>query len=117
MGADPNRRGTSRRWIIREAEDSLRRLGTDWMDLCQVHRYDPGTDLDETIGALTDPVRAGKVRQHRPLHLPGPGDRGTPVDGRTARPGAPASEQPPYSILVRGWRPRGCPPARGTGWA
>jgi aryl-alcohol dehydrogenase-like predicted oxidoreductase len=52
MGEDPNRRGNSRRWIIREVEDSLRRLGTDWIDLYQVHRYDPGTDL----------VRAGKVR-------------------------------------------------------
>jgi aryl-alcohol dehydrogenase-like predicted oxidoreductase len=62
MGEDPNRRGNSRRWIIREAEESLRRLGTDRIDLYQIHRYDPGTDLDETLGALTDLVRAGKVR-------------------------------------------------------
>ena len=62
MGEDPNRRGNSRRWIIREAEESLRRLGTDWIDLYQIHRYDQGTDLDETLGALTALVRAGKVR-------------------------------------------------------
>src|SRR5271154_5431559 len=60
MGVDPNQRGNSRRWIIREAEDSLRRLGTDWIDLYQIHRYDPATDIDETLGALTDLVRAGK---------------------------------------------------------
>src|SRR6266513_2667365 len=62
MGSDPNRRGNSRRWITREVEDSLRRLGTDWIDLYQVHRYDPDIDIDETLGALTDLVRAGKVR-------------------------------------------------------
>ena len=60
MGEDANRRGNSRRWIIREAEDSLRRLGTDWIDLYQIHRYDPDTDLDETLGALTDLVRGAR---------------------------------------------------------
>jgi aryl-alcohol dehydrogenase-like predicted oxidoreductase len=50
MGAGPNQRGNSRRWIIREVESSLRRLGTDWVDVYQVHRYDPGTDLDVTLG-------------------------------------------------------------------
>jgi aryl-alcohol dehydrogenase-like predicted oxidoreductase len=59
---DPNERGNSRRWIVREVENSLRRLGTDWIDLYQIHRFDPDTDLDETLGALTDLVRAGKVR-------------------------------------------------------
>src|ERR1700758_3682898 len=62
MGEDPNQRGNSRRWIIREVENSLRRLGTDHLDLYQVHRYDPDTDLDDTLGALSDLVRAGKVR-------------------------------------------------------
>jgi aryl-alcohol dehydrogenase-like predicted oxidoreductase len=62
MGEDPNQRGNSRRWIIREVENSLRRLGTDHLDLYQVHRYDPDTDLDETLGALSDLVRAGKIR-------------------------------------------------------
>ena len=62
MGEDPNRRGGSRRWIIRAVEDSLRRLGTDWIDLYQVHRPTPDTDVDETLGALTDLVQQGKVR-------------------------------------------------------
>jgi aryl-alcohol dehydrogenase-like predicted oxidoreductase len=62
MGDDPNRRGTSRRWITQAVEDSLQRLGTDRIDLYQVHRLDPATDVDETLGALSDLVRAGKVR-------------------------------------------------------
>jgi aryl-alcohol dehydrogenase-like predicted oxidoreductase len=62
MGEDPNRRGVSRRWIINAVESSLRRLGTDWIDLYQMHRPDPETDIDETLGALTDLVRQGKVR-------------------------------------------------------
>src|SRR3954469_4996110 len=62
MGEDPNRRGASRRWIVQAVEDSLRRLGTDWIDLYQVHRPDPQTDVDETLGALTELVRQGKVR-------------------------------------------------------
>ena len=62
MGEDPNQRGNSRRWIIREVENSLRRLETDYLDLYQVHRYDPDTDLDDTLGALSDLVRVGKVR-------------------------------------------------------
>src|SRR4029077_16566066 len=62
MGEGPNEGGNSRRWIIRECEASLRRLGTDWIDLYQIHRGDPEIDHDETLGALTDLVRAGKVR-------------------------------------------------------
>lgn len=62
MDDSPNRRGNSRRWIMRAAEDSLRRLGTDWIDLYQVHRPDPLTDIDETLGALSDLVQQGKVR-------------------------------------------------------
>jgi aryl-alcohol dehydrogenase-like predicted oxidoreductase len=62
MGTDPNHRGGSRRWITRAVEDSLRRLDTDYLDLYQVHRLDWDTDLDETLGALTDLVQAGKVR-------------------------------------------------------
>jgi aryl-alcohol dehydrogenase-like predicted oxidoreductase len=53
MGDDPNERGGSRRWIVREVENSIRRLGTDWIDLYQMHRPDPDTDLDETLGAIT----------------------------------------------------------------
>src|SRR5205085_2931792 len=62
MGEGHNRSGNSRRWIIQEAEASLRRLGTDWIDLYQIHRPDPFTDIDETLGALTDLIRQGKVR-------------------------------------------------------
>lgn len=58
----PLRRGASRRWIIRAVEDSLRRLDTDYLDLYQMHRPDPSTDPDETLGALSDLIRQGKVR-------------------------------------------------------
>src|SRR5918911_2308159 len=62
MGDDLNRAGNSRRWIMRAVEESLRRLGTDWIDLYQVHRPDPTTDIEETLSALTDLVRQGKIR-------------------------------------------------------
>jgi aryl-alcohol dehydrogenase-like predicted oxidoreductase len=62
MGADPNQQGSSRRWIIREVENSLRRLKTDWIDLYQVHRPHPDTDIEETFSALSDLVHQGKVR-------------------------------------------------------
>jgi len=62
MGEDPNRGGGSRRWIMTAVEDSLRRLGTDHLDLFQLHRPDPDTDIEETLSALTDLVRSGKVR-------------------------------------------------------
>src|ERR687885_431218 len=57
MGDAPNRRGNSRRWILREVEDSLRRLRTDWIDLYQIHRPEPETDIDDTLGALSELVR------------------------------------------------------------
>ena len=59
---DPNQFGNTRRWIVQEVDNSLRRLGTDWIDLYQIHRPEIDTDIDETLGALTDLVRAGKVR-------------------------------------------------------
>src|ERR1700742_640636 len=62
MGDDPNQRGNSRRWLTRALEDSLRRLGTDHVDLYQVHRPDPETDVEETLSVLTDLMRAGKIR-------------------------------------------------------
>jgi len=58
MGEDPNEYGNSRRWIMREVEASLKRLQTDWIDLYQVHRWDPWTDHEETLGALSDLVEA-----------------------------------------------------------
>ena len=58
----PNAFGNSRRWMIKEVENSLRRLKTDWIDLYQIHRPEPDTDIDQTLGALSDLVAAGKVR-------------------------------------------------------
>src|SRR5580692_10834926 len=62
MGDDPNQRGNSRRWIVTEVENSLRRLQTDWIDLYQIDRPDPDTDIEETLSALSDLIRGGKVR-------------------------------------------------------
>src|ERR1700759_4420426 len=62
MGDDPNQQGNSRRWIIKEVEASLRRLQTDHIDLYQIHRPSPDTDIEETLSALTDLMQAGKVR-------------------------------------------------------
>ena len=88
MGDDPNRRGDSRRWIVQAVEDSLRRLGTDWIDLYQVHRPDPDTDIDETLGALTDLVQQGKVRYIGSSSFSGGADRRGAVDRARAAPGA-----------------------------
>ncbi len=62
MGTDPNQQGNSRRWLVRAVEDSLRRLQTDYIDLFQIHRPAPDTDIEETLSALTDLMRAGKIR-------------------------------------------------------
>ena len=87
----------------REVENSLRRLRTDWIDLYQIHRPEADTDIDETLGALTDLVRAGKVRYIGSSTFPAEPDRRGPV-GRAERRGRErfVCEQPPYSILVRG---------------
>lgn len=62
MGEDPNQRGGSRRWIVKAVEDSLKRLGTDYIDLYQMHRFDVTTDIDEVLFTLTELVRQGKIR-------------------------------------------------------
>jgi len=62
MGDDPNQRGNSRRWITTAVENSLRRLQTDHIDLYQIHRPDPATDIEETLSALSDLIHSGKVR-------------------------------------------------------
>ncbi|HWF52421.1 MAG TPA: aldo/keto reductase [Solirubrobacteraceae bacterium] len=102
MGDDPNEFGNSRRWIIREVENSLRRLGTDWIDLYQIHRPEIGTDIDETLGALTDLVRAGKVRYIGSSTFPA--SQIVEAQWVAERRGRErfVCEQPPYSILVRG---------------
>src|SRR3954452_25333 len=102
MGTDPNMQGNSRRWIIRECENSLERLQTDYLDLYQIHRPEPDTDIDETLGALTDLVHQGKVRSL--------GSSTFPASAIVEAQGVPerrqrelfVCEQPPYSILVRG---------------
>ncbi|MFD7408109.1 aldo/keto reductase [Streptomyces sp. NPDC059866] len=101
MGDDPNQQGNSRRWLVRALEDSLRRLGTDHVDLFQIHRPAPDTDVEETLSALTDLVRAGKVRAVGSSTFPASdiveaqwvAERRGLVRFRT--------EQPPYSILNR----------------
>jgi aryl-alcohol dehydrogenase-like predicted oxidoreductase len=102
VGDDPNQQGASRRWIMTAAENSLRRLQTDYIDLYQLHRPDPGTDIEETLAALSDLIRSGKVRAI--------GASGTLPSGiieaqwAAERRGLERfrAEQPPYSILSRG---------------
>jgi aryl-alcohol dehydrogenase-like predicted oxidoreductase len=102
MGDDPNQCGNSRRWIVKEVEDSLRRLKTDWIDLYQIHRPEPDTDIDETLGALSDLVHAGKVRfigssTFQPSQIV----EAQWVAKRRERERF-VCEQPPYSLLHRG---------------
>src|SRR3954467_7435251 len=101
MGADPNRRGASRRWIVRAVEDSLRRLQTDWIDLYQLHRPDPGVDIDETLSALTDLVSQGKVRYIGHSTFPASHIVEAQSVARDRRLQRFVTEQPPYSVLVR----------------
>src|SRR3954451_19186733 len=115
MDDDPNHRGNSRRWIVREVEASLRRLGTEWIDLYQIHRPDPATDIDETLGALTDLVRQGKVRSIGSSSF----SAGQIVEAQWAARERNLerfrTEQPPYSLLVRGIELDVLPTARRHG--
>jgi aryl-alcohol dehydrogenase-like predicted oxidoreductase len=101
MGDDPNQRGNSRRWIVTEVENSLRRLQTDWIDLYQIHRPDPCTDIDETLGVLTDLVHQGKIRYIG--HSTFPVSEIVEAQWTAERRGRERfrCEQPPYSILTR----------------
>ncbi|WP_248963180.1 aldo/keto reductase [Sphaerisporangium perillae] len=102
MGDDPNQRGNSRRWIMTEVENSLRRLQTDHIDLYQIHRPDPDTDIEETLSALSDLIHSGKVRAIGSSTMPASdiieaqwvAERRGLERFRT--------EQPTYSILNRG---------------
>jgi aryl-alcohol dehydrogenase-like predicted oxidoreductase len=102
MGDDPNQFGNSRRWITTEVDNSLRRLRTDWIDLYQIHRPESDTDVDETLGALTDLVRAGKIRYFGSSTFPADQivEAQWVAERRTRE--RFVCEQPPYSILVRG---------------
>ncbi|HSS08289.1 MAG TPA: aldo/keto reductase, partial [Acidimicrobiales bacterium] len=102
MADEPNHGGNSRRWIMAEVEASLRRLQTDYIDLYQIHRPDPDTDLDETLGALSDLIHQGKVRSIGSSTFPAQ----TIVEAqwiaeRKSRERL-QTEQPPYSIFARG---------------
>jgi aryl-alcohol dehydrogenase-like predicted oxidoreductase len=101
MGEDPNQRGNSRRWITRAVEDSLRRLQTDWIDLYQIHRPEADTDIDETLGVLSDLVRQGKVRAIGSSTFPA--SQIVEAQWVAERRGRErfVCEQPPYSMLVR----------------
>jgi aryl-alcohol dehydrogenase-like predicted oxidoreductase len=102
MGDDRNRRGNSRRWIMRAVDESLRRLGTDWIDLYQIHRPEPSTAIDETLGALTDLVRAGKVRYFGSSTFPAHAIVAAQWTAQRRGRERFVCEQPPYSLLVRG---------------
>ena len=113
---DPNKRGNSRRWIIREVEDSLRRLQTDWIDLYQMHRPDPRTDVEETLGALTDLQRQARSESSAPR--PFRHTRSSRRNGSRSAAGLGVSL--PSSPRIRSWyaasRPMCCRWRRSTEW-
>ena len=101
FGENPNHRGTSRRWITEPVEGSLRRLRTDWIDLYQVGVPDPNTDSDETLGALSDLVRAGKIRSFGASKVPASAIVEAQWTAERRGHGRFRTEQPPYSLLTR----------------
>ncbi|OHV50154.1 aldo/keto reductase [Pseudofrankia sp. BMG5.36] len=114
-GDDPNQQGASRRWIVTAVENSLRRLRTDHIDLYQIHRPDPATDIEETLSALTDLIHSGKVRTIGTSAMPASdiieaqwvAERRGLERFRT--------EQPPYSLLNRGIEREALPVAQRYG--
>src|SRR6195952_4379096 len=115
MGKDPNMRGNSRRWLVREVENSLRRLQTDWIDLSRAHRPAPATDMDETLSALTDLVRAGKIRYFGSSTFPASKMVEAQWVAESRGRERFVTEQPPYSILVRGIETEVLPTAQKYG--
>ena len=101
MGEDPNRQGNSRRWLVRALDDSLRRLGTDHVDLYQLHRPAPDTDVEETLSALTDLIRAGKIRAIGTSTFPASEIVEAQWTAERRNLARFRTEQPPYSILDR----------------
>ncbi|WP_328853298.1 aldo/keto reductase [Micromonospora globbae] len=101
MGEDPNHRGNSRRWIMTAVENSLRRLQTDHLDLYQIHRPDPTVDIEETLSALSDLIRSGKVRAIGTSTFPA--SEIVETQWVAERRGLERfhTEQPPYSIVNR----------------
>lgn len=102
MGDAPTQRGLSKRWIIEECENSLRRLGVDHIDLYQMHRPDPSVDIDETLGALSDLVHAGKIRYFGSSTFPAYQIVEAQWTAERRNRERFVTEQPPYSLLARG---------------
>jgi aryl-alcohol dehydrogenase-like predicted oxidoreductase len=115
MGEDPNHQGNSRRWIVRAAEASLTRLRTDWIDLYQVHRPAPDVDEDETLRALDDLVSAGKIRYAGSSMYPAARIVEAQWCARDRNLVRYVTEQPPYSLLVRGIEADVLPTCRAYG--
>jgi len=102
MGDERNHRGASRRWLVTELDNSLRRLGVDHVDLYQIHRWDPRTGDEETLSALTDLQRAGKIRHFGSSTFPAYRIVQAQWAARENHLGRYVTEQPSYSILQRG---------------
>src|SRR6202161_1843246 len=102
MGEDPNHRGSSRRWLVTELDNSLRRLGVDHVDLYQIHRWDPRTSDEETLSALTDLQRAGKIGYFGSPTFPAYRIVQAEWTARENHLSRYVTEQPSYSILQRG---------------
>jgi aryl-alcohol dehydrogenase-like predicted oxidoreductase len=102
MGEGRNRSGNSRRWILKEVEESLRRLNTDWIDLYQVHRADHSTDIEETLSVLSDLVHQGKIRAFGCSTFPAEDIVEAQYVAERRALGRFWTEQSPYSILARG---------------
>lgn len=117
MGEDANRRGNTRRWLVREVENSLRRLGTDHIDLYQIHRPDPDVHIDETLGALTDLIRSGKILYAGSSTFPAHEIVESHWVAEQRNRERFVSEQPPYSILTRGIESDVLPTAQKYGMA
>ena len=117
MGDDPNQQGNSRRWITQAVEGSLRRLQTDHIDLYQIHRPAPDTDIEETLGVLTDLMRAGKVRAIGSSTFPA-SEISKPSGWRKSAgwPASAASSRPTPSSTAAS-SATCCPPRSATAWA
>jgi len=115
MGEGRNRRGGSRRWLVTALEDSLRRLDVDHVDLYQMHRWDPSTGDEETLSALTDLQRAGKIRYFGSSTFPADRIVQSQWVSHDRGLGRYVTEQPGYSALQRGVEARVLPVAEEHG--